>query len=155
GYDTQPAFSPPGDLTWLQMKRDGYDADKNDIIVRDKGIDINLTAGWDGTVDSFIWSEDGKKVYFLAPVDGTKQLFEVNFPGLTKIAIRVNQITEGQFDINQIIGFSGNNVLVTRSDMNHANEIFSYDLKKKKWNQITNINTETYSKLTLPTVEKR
>lgn len=61
GYDTHPSYSPTGNLTWLQMKRDGYEADKNDIIVRFKGMDINLTAGWDGTVDSFKWSEDGKK----------------------------------------------------------------------------------------------
>lgn len=155
GYDTHPTFSPQGDLSWLQMKRDGFEADKNDIIVRHKGLDINLTGGWDGTVDSFTWSSDGKKVYFLAPIGGTKQLFEVNFPGLTKIAVRVQQITNGQFDVNQIIGFSGNQVLVTRSDMNHANEIFSYDLKKKSWKQLTNINTETYAKLSLPTVEKR
>ena len=33
GYDTNPQFSPTGNLTWLQMKRDGYEADKNDIIV--------------------------------------------------------------------------------------------------------------------------
>ncbi len=155
GYDVAPQFSPNGDLSWLQMKREGYEADKNDIVVNHKGFLINLTSAWDGTVDSFSWSEDGKKVYFLAPVDGTKQLFEVNFPGLSKIMVKVNQLTEGQFDVNQIIGFSGNNVLVTRSDMNHANEIFSYDLKKKKWNQITNVNTETYAKLALPTVEKR
>ena len=31
GYDTQPAFSPNGDLTWLQMKRDGYDPNKSGI----------------------------------------------------------------------------------------------------------------------------
>ena len=45
GYDTHPIFSPKGDLSWLQMKRDGFEADKNDIIVRHKGMDINLTAG--------------------------------------------------------------------------------------------------------------
>ena len=28
GYDIAPQFSPSGDLTWLQMKRDGYEADK-------------------------------------------------------------------------------------------------------------------------------
>lgn len=155
GYDLAPQFSPNGDLSWLQMKRDGYEADKNDIIVRHKGLDINLTANWDGTVDSFSWSKDGKKVYFLAPVDGTKQLFEVNFPGLTKVAVRVQQITSGQFDVNQIIGFHKDLVLVTQSDMNHANEIFSYDLIKKDWKEITNVNTETYSKLVLPKVEKR
>ena len=155
GYDVAPQFSPNGNLSWLQMKRDGFEADKNDIIVRYNGIDQNLTANWDGTVDSFKWSKDGQKVYFLAPIDGTKQLFEVNFPGKSRIAARVRQITAGQFDVNQIIGFYENTILVTRSDMNHANEIFSYDFKKKGWKQLTNINTETYAKLSLPTVEKR
>ena len=155
GYDTHPAFSPKGDLTWLQMKRDGYEADKNDIIVSFKGMHMNLTSSWDGTVENFKWSVDGKKIYFIAPVDGTKQLFEVNFPGLTKIAIMVKQITNGTFDVTEIVGFSGTNVIVARNDMNHASEIYSYDLAKKSWKQITNINTETYSKLALSKTEKR
>jgi dipeptidyl aminopeptidase/acylaminoacyl peptidase len=155
GYDTHPTFSPKGDLTWLQMKRDGYEADKNDIIVSFKGMHMNLTSAWDGTVESFKWSTDGKKVYFIAPVDGTKQLFEVNFPGLTRIAITVKQITNGNFDVTEIIGFNLDKVIVARNDMNHASEIFSYDLKKKVWNQLTNVNTDTYSKLALSKTEKR
>lgn len=155
GYDTAPQFSPDGNLTWLQMKRDGYEADKNDIIVSFKGMKMNLTAGWDGTVDSFKWSEDGKKVYFLAPVDGTKQLFEVNFPGLTRIAITVQQITKGDFDVNEIVGFSGQSVIVTRTDMNHASEIFSYNLKKGDWKQLTKVNDEIYNKLALSKTERR
>jgi len=155
GYDTQPAYSPQGDLTWLQMKRDGYEADKNDIIVRFKGTDINLTAAWDGTVDSFTWSPDGKKVYFLAPTDGTKQLFEVNFPGLTKIAITVRQLTDGFFDINGITGFSGDKVIVERTDMNHASEIYSYDLKKKKWAQLSKVNNAAYAGIAMSKTEKR
>lgn len=155
GYDTAPAYSPNGDLTWLQMKRDGYEADKNDIIVRFKGIDMNLTAGWDGTVDSFTWSPDGKKVYFIAPTDGTKQLFEVNFPGLTKIAVSVRQLTDGIFDINGITGFSGDKIIVERADMNHATEIFSYDLKKKKWAQLSKVNDTAYAGIALSKTEKR
>ena len=155
GYDTAPQFSPDGNLTWLQMKRDGYEADKNDIIVSFRGMKQNLTAGWDGTVDSFSWSEDGKKVYFLAPIDGTKQLFEVNFPGLTRIAITVRQITKGDFDVNDIVGFSGQSVIVTRTDMNHATEIYSYNFKKGDWTQLTKVNDETYSKISLSKTERR
>jgi len=150
-----PAFSPSGDLTWLQMKRDGYEADKNDIIVSFKGMNINLTGAWDGTVDNFMWSPDGKKVYFVAPIDGTKQLFEVNFPGLTKIAVIVKQITNGDFDVADIVGFSENKVIVTRTDMNHATEIFSYDLKKKAWKQLTTTNKAIYDKLTLSKTVRR
>lgn len=155
GYDTAPQFSPSGDLTWLQMKRDGYEADKNDLIVSFKGMKMNLTANWDGTVSSFKWSNDGKKVYFIAPIDGTLQLFEVNFPGLTKIAINVKQITNGDFDVHDLVGFSGDNVIVTRTDMNHAAEIFSYNLKKNTWKQLTNVNTATYSTLALSKTERR
>jgi dipeptidyl aminopeptidase/acylaminoacyl peptidase len=155
GYDTNPAFSPTGDLTWLQMKRDGYEADKNDIIVRYSGMDINLTASWDGSVESFKWSADGKKVYFTAAVDGTQQLFEVNFPGLTRIAVVVKQVTTGDFDVADIIDVSSENFILTRTDMNHAKEIFSYNTKKKTWLQLTKTNDETYSTLSLPKFERR
>lgn len=155
GYDTNPAFSPSGDLAWLQMKRDGYEADKNDIIVRFKGMDINLTANWDGSVESFKWSPDGKKIYFTAAIDGTIQLFEVNFPGLTKIAVTVKQVTSGDFDVHAIVGISGDTIIFLRTDMNHADEIYSYNLKKKIVTQLTKTNDETYSKLDLPKFERR
>ncbi|MFE3869742.1 alpha/beta fold hydrolase [Flavobacterium sp. ZS1P70] len=155
GYDMAPQFSPTGNLTWLQMKRDGYEADKNDLIVSFKGMNLNLTAAWDGTVDHFMWSKDGKKIYFVAPIDGTKQLFQVNFPGLTKIAVTVSQITNGDFDVNDLVGFSGDNIIVTRTDMNHAAEIFSYNLKKNSWKQLSNVNTTTYKSLALSKTERR
>jgi dipeptidyl aminopeptidase/acylaminoacyl peptidase len=159
GYDIAPQFSPTGNLTWLQMKRDGYEADKNDLIVSFKGMKMNLTANWDGTVDHFIWSPDGKKIYFVAPIDGTKQLFEVNFPALTNPeasgAINVRQITTGEFDVNDLVGFSGDNIIVTRTDMNHAAEIYSYNLKKSTWKQLSNVNTATYNSLALSKTERR
>ena len=155
GYDIAPQFSPSGDLTWLQMKRDGYEADKNDIVVSVKGKSINLTANWDGTVDSFIWSTDGKKVYFIAPIDGTKQLFEVNFPKTAKTNLVVKQLTDGDFDVSDLVGQVGNAIIVARTDMNHAAEIYSYDLKKKLWQQLTHVNTATYSTLASSKTEKR
>jgi hypothetical protein len=51
------------------MKRDGYEADKNDIIVDFKGMKMNLTANWDGTVEHFKWSPDGKR--FSSPPQST------------------------------------------------------------------------------------
>jgi len=155
GYDTNPIFSPSGNLTWLQMKRDGYEADKNDIIVNFKGVNSNLTANWDGSVESFIWSKDGEKVYFQAPVDGTIQLFEVGFQGWTKKLPLVVQLTKGDFDVSGLVGIVGDKIFVTRSDMNHAAELYSYDLKKKVWNQLSNVNTATYSTLALSKTERR
>ncbi len=155
GYDTHPQFSSQGVLAWLQMKRDGYESDKNDILVNVKGLHLNLTGHWDGTVNDFKWSSDGKKIYFTAPVAGTVQLFEVNYPGLTRIAINVRQITDGDFDVTGIVGFAGNRILLTRTDHNHATEIFSYDPGKKSWQQITNVNTAYYNSIALSKSEKR
>ena len=155
GYDTHPQFSPQGVLAWLQMKHDGYESDKNDILVDVKGIPINLTAQWDGTVDDFKWSPDGKKIFFLAAVEGTVQLFEVNYPGPTKIAILVRQLTKGDFDITSIVGFSNDNIIVTRTDHNHAAEIFSFHPTNKTWKQITNVNTDYYNSIGLSKSEKR
>ena len=153
GYDTNPQMSPFG-FTWLQMKRNGYEADKNDIIVRIKEVDYNLTKNWDGTVDSFKWNNDYTKIYFIAPINGTKQLFTINFPK-EKNNLKITQITTGDFDVNDLVGFSGDNIIVTKTDMNHAAEIYSYNLKKKTWKQLSNVNTETYNSLALSKTERR
>lgn len=155
GYDTQPSFSPQGHLTWLQMKRDGYEADKNDIIVRYNDVDHNLTALWDGTVDSYQWSEDGKKIYFVAPIDGTMQLFEVNFPANTKMSAVVKQITKGDFDVTGIVGFAQGKVVVTRTDFNTATEIYAFDLKKKNWNRISRANDHFYKDIAKSKIERK
>lgn len=155
GYDTYPSFSPNGHLTWLQMKRDGYEADKNDIIVRYNGSDMNLTAQWDGTVNSYVWSEDGKKVYFTAPVNGTTQLFEVNFPAMTQVAITVKQLTEGDFDVTGIVKIFEDKAVLTRTDYNTATEVYQYHFGKKDWKKITSVNDEMYAKITKSKVEKR
>ncbi len=155
GYDTSPAFSSNGTLAWLQMKRDGYESDKNDIIVRVKGKDLNLTKDWDGTVNSFNWSNDGKKIYFVAPVLGTVQIFEMKVPTSEKGISSPRQITEGQFDVTSIIGEVGDKLAVIRRDMNHANEVYSAEISSGKMKQLSHVNDKVYAKTNLGKVEKR
>jgi dipeptidyl aminopeptidase/acylaminoacyl peptidase len=155
GYDTHPLFSPVGVMSWLSMSRDGNEADKNDIFITKEKDKINLTADWDGTVDSYIWSKDGKMIYFLAAVKGTKQLFELTIPATKNDKVSIKQITDGQFDINAIIGQSGDKLVLTRTDMNHANEIYVLDLKSKDLKQLSKINDDIYKSIKLCKVEKR
>lgn len=155
GYDVAPQFSNSGILAWLQMQRDGYEADKNDIVILKNATKINLTAHWDGTVDSFLWSEDSQKIYFIAPIDGTKQVFEIDLSNEEKSEKNIQQITDGYFDITQLIGFNENKILVSREDTNHAAEIFSYDLVDENWQQLSNCNSKIYKSLALSKTEKR
>lgn len=157
GYDVNPAFSVNGTLAWMQMKRDGFEADKQDIVVLTKmGNAVNLTAHRDDIhVEGFKWSEDGKHIYFWAPINGTLQLFEVDDIGLTKKMPVIRQITKGDFDISGIIGQSGNRLFVTRTDMNHAAEIYSVDIATGAMQQLTHVNDEAYNKLQQVTTERR
>ena len=153
GYDTHPVVSGDGTLAWLQMDEPGYESDKNDIILLEEGGPINLTGHWDGTVYSFIFSRDGKKIYFTAPVNGTRQLFELPIP--KKGNAKIKQVTDGQFDVNGLVGLSGNTLVVTRTDMNHASEIYTVNLKNGEMSQLTRQNDDTYNKIRLSKVEKR
>lgn len=155
GYDTDPAFSVNGALAWLQMKTAGYEADKNDIVVLENGVAQNLTARWDGTVSNFKWANDGKSVYFTAPVNGTKQIFKVDYPGKKKKAPVVEQLSKGQFDITGIVHQTDRSLLVTRTDMNHAVEVYVFDLKKHTFKQLTTVNDSLYKSIALPKVEKK
>lgn len=155
GYDTHPLFSQQGTLAWLSMKREGYESDKNDIIVKNENVLLNLTGDWDGTVNTFIWSEDGKKIFFTAPVQGTIQLFEVDNPGFTKKKPVVKQITSGEHDITDIVGQVTSGLVVSRMDMNHAAELFRINLADGSFTQLTHVNNDTYEKLSLSKVEKR
>ena len=155
GYDVAPQFNELGDLAYLQMARDGFEADKQDIIVRFGSRKENITAGWDGTVKSFVWAPDNSKIYFLAPIDGTIQLFVVGLPKGGMTAQTVKQLTSGIFDITSIIGFKDNLVLLGRSNMNQANEVFSYHLKTKQWKQLSKVNDESYKNINFSKIEKQ
>jgi Tol biopolymer transport system component len=72
GYDQAPQFSKDGkQLAWLSMKTEGFEADKNDIIVMNwpGGTKINITEAWDETVDgNFIWGNNSKTIYLSASI---------------------------------------------------------------------------------------
>lgn len=155
GYDMHPTFSSKGILAWLQMKRDGYESDKNDIIVQLADGKLNLTKGWDGTVNGFIWSHDGSKIYFNAPVGGTVQAFEIVVPKNTKGSSTPKQLSEGQFDVNGIIAHSGSDLIVYRRDMNHATEIYNLNIKSGEMKQLSNVNDDTYKDIKMSKIEKR
>ncbi len=155
GYDINPAYSPQGKLAWLSMKREGYEADKQDIIVNTGSSKINLTANWDGSVEGFKWSNDGRSIYFYAPIDGTLQLFAVDYTGLTMKVPEVKQITRGDFDISAIIGQVGNTLVVARTDMNHAAELYTVDLSSGSMQQLTHVNDAVYSKLAMGKFERK
>ena len=146
GYDVAPKFSPDGKyLYWLSMERDGYEADKNNLMVMDwkTGKKNNLTKDWDESVTgSVFWARDSKTVYFTSAWRGTQQLFALN-PKNSEI----KQITRGNFDLNDIYAQHKNSLLISRTDFNHNPDLYAVDVRKGTMTPVTEVNKENYAKI--------
>jgi dipeptidyl aminopeptidase/acylaminoacyl peptidase len=85
--DTNPAFSPDGkSLAYLAMARPGYEADRQDLVIRDvatkreRRIVVRAHAGEDGdrSVGEFTWGADGKEIFCTAEHLGQVAIFAVD-----------------------------------------------------------------------------
>ncbi len=162
GFDTNPVFSPDGQrLAWTSMRRDGYEADKNDLYVMDwngNGYKRNMTGAWDETVSGFSWDNSGRYIYFNAPTKGTVQLFEIVIPQnlMNKMLPAVRQVTNGVFDMGTPAGqAAGGELIVDRKDMNHAPEVYAVNPKDGSMRALTHENDATYSSIGLSKTELR
>jgi dipeptidyl aminopeptidase/acylaminoacyl peptidase len=86
GANSSPVFAPGGkSLAFLAMAEDGYEADKNQVVIIP---DITKTetqailyatennkGSWDRSPSNIIWSKDGSKLYFLADNMGRTGVF--------------------------------------------------------------------------------
>ena len=157
GYDTNPQYSKEGVLAWLSMAHNGNESDKNDLYILKNGKRINLTAQWDNTIFSYRWSNDGKRIYLIAPTQGTEQLFVVDVYSKNTTPI---QLTQGVFDVNSIVGQAGDQLVVIRTDMNHAAELYTISLKEKKkeylsLTQLSHFNDEQYKQIAQCPIKER
>ena len=89
GYDTDPVWSPDGSkLCWISMERDGYEADKQRLIVAEVTIPEtmdempeiskiqDITVDFKYNVSSPVWTSDSKGIYFSALAEGIKGIFK-------------------------------------------------------------------------------
>ena len=86
GYDTDPVWSPDGTkLCWISMERDGYEADKQRLIVAELS-DLNsdmpkvgkiqdITVDFKYNVSSPVWSSDSKSIWFASLAEGLQGMF--------------------------------------------------------------------------------
>lgn len=85
GYDTDPVWSPDGSrLCWISMERDGYEADKQRLVVADvdwsgkmpsfSGI-VDVTVDFKYNAAAPAWKADSKGIYFTALAEGLQGIF--------------------------------------------------------------------------------
>lgn len=163
GYDTNPNFSPDGNrLAWLSMARNGYEADKNRLYINDikNKVVIDASESFDESIEALRWSNNGNFIYFLSPINGTLQLFELDVTNVfTKVDGRkrnpIRQVTSGDYDVASIVGETNGMLVVTRTDMNHAAELFLVNPSTGVMTAITEINKPNYDKIGMCKTERK
>lgn len=157
GYDTNPAFSPDGRyMAWLSMERDGYEADKNRLFIRDNatGQKTDLTSDWDYTIEEFAWNPNGKNIWFIAYHQGVAPIFNMEVA-----THKVTTVAEGLYDYTTLAPVDNKTIVTMRHSMLRPNEIYRIGPKTKKGVKedvaLTDINGDIFAQLTMPTIEAK
>ena len=152
GYDMNPVFSADGKkLAWLSMEQNGFEADKNDILVYDYKTQqtTNLTADIDITISDFVWDDAGEKIFFKSCIEATYQLFEIDLKSK-----KHRQITEGIHNYTSL-AFANGVLVGGKQSMNHPTDIYAVNVKSGEETQLTDANKEIYDKIKTGEIEKR
>ena len=151
GYDDTPVFSPDDkQIAWQSMRRAGNESDKDRLMVMnvDGSDKKELTKDFDYNAGNLIWSDDAKKIFFIAPMQATHQLCEAT------IDAKVTVLTSGDHDY---VSFSkvDDNIVAGKTTMSMATEYFQIDAKNGSDKQISFINKYIYENVDMGNVEKR
>ena len=158
GYDTNPQYSPDGRyIAWQSMERDGYESDWNRLFIMDRqtGEKKFLSQSYPSNVDSFVWNDDSKGIYFLGVWHGEEQIYYIALDQPEQVV----QLTEGMHDYGSI-ALCGDKLMTTRHSMSMADEIYAVDKTRQgeafaQATQLTTENKHIYDQLDMGRVEGR
>ncbi len=183
GYDTDPVWSPDGSkLAWISMKRDGYEADKQRLMVcnlrypEGKMPEIwgltEVTEDFRYNVAGLVWSDDSQSIYFNSLAEGLQGIFRADGPetdlpegALAKPAEwDIVRITESDrwndfgspFHITEDEN-GGKTLYATWCSMDFPTELVAIDIKGEDiaYRQLTNENEHILSQLAEHETEAR
>jgi dipeptidyl aminopeptidase/acylaminoacyl peptidase len=125
--DNAPRFSPDGKfLAYRAQKRPGFEADRWQIYVVPtdasgawKGKPRSITEKFDGSPEAFVWSADGKTIYFAADSQATQPIFKVSVADG-----EVRPFVEGNTNSSLSISGDGKRLAFTRAALTHPPEVF-------------------------------
>ncbi|MDR3267359.1 MAG: S9 family peptidase, partial [Tannerella sp.] len=153
GYDKNPQFSPDGTkLLWLSMKRAGFEADKERMMIMDFPSYTNfkdISESLDASPSSIVWSADGNSLFLTAPYQEAHQIFKLDLA-----TGAFTRLTDGIHDY-QGVQLAGNALLATRTTYVNPVEIYRVNPADGQGIDISQVNADLLSKIDIPTTEKR
>ena len=171
GYDTDPVWSPDGSMIcWVSMERDGYEADKQRLMVASldwsdesmpavNGIK-DITADFKYNVSGPSWSADSKGIYFASLAEGLQGIFEaVHDEGSWKIERLTGDDMWYDFGspFNVVENENGRTLYTTWCSMDFPTELVAVNINgtEASYDQITDENGHILSQLAEHKTEAR
>jgi dipeptidyl aminopeptidase/acylaminoacyl peptidase len=151
GYDVDPVFDPTGRyLAWNSMERDGFEADKNRIMVYDLNTKTtkDITKNEDRSCNGPQWSKDGKMIYCMAGINATYQLASID-PATSQFKF----ITKGKHNYNGFAVADANTLVGAKVSMSMPQDLWRVDLKGNE-KQITFTNKELLDEIKMGEVKE-
>jgi dipeptidyl aminopeptidase/acylaminoacyl peptidase len=153
GYDKNPQFSPDGTkLLWSSMKRAGFEADKERMMVMDFPSCTNfkdISESLDASPSSIVWSADGNSLFLTAPYQEAHQIFKLDLATGT-----FTRLTDGIHDY-QDVQLAADALMATRTTHANPAEIYRVNPADGQGIDISQVNADLLSKIDIPTIEKR
>ncbi|MFN9592151.1 MAG: S9 family peptidase, partial [Pirellulaceae bacterium] len=153
GYDVDPTYSPDGKwLAWIAMERPGFEADRARIMARRRsdGNTTEWTSGFDASAHNLRWSPSGERLVFDSEQRGTQQIFSIDVA-----SGNLEQQTQGPHDLHTVQVLPDGRILATQQSMVRPVELALINPADGKIETVTDVNGETFRKLSLPTVQER
>ncbi len=152
GYDLNPLFSPDGKyMAWESMERDGYEADKNRLMVLEleTGKIRDYSLNFDQDASSLTWTSDSKNIYFISNYHGNNEIYSVNISNA-----EISRITNGIHNFYAVYPLS-DKLIATKGSMNHPTEIYEVETQSGKYEELSFINKDILAQLKMGKVESR
>ncbi len=161
GYDMDPVWSPDGSqIVWWSMETPGFESDQRRMMVHNfKENSTKMAVGGPDTPlnpENFVWSPDGKKIYFRSSYNGVMGIFvwqaKSNDEGQDLMEVR--GLTGDMADYNSLAWADGKLVSVKTTYQMPA-EIFAIDPETGEETQLTFTNKEYLDKIDMGRSERR
>jgi dipeptidyl aminopeptidase/acylaminoacyl peptidase len=152
GYDMVPVFSPDGTkMAFESMARDGYEADKVRIMIRDmsSGEIKDYSTTFDQNTHNMVWSKDGESIWFISDFHATDEIYKLSLNDVS-----INKITEGVHNYTWVVP-AGDKLIASKVSMSQPKEIYIVDPQTGSDTNISLVNQNSLKQLTMGKVESR
>ncbi|HEX3072046.1 MAG TPA: S9 family peptidase, partial [Ignavibacteriales bacterium] len=147
-----PEYSPDGKyIAYTKQLIPGYESDKFRLAVynRATGETVILSEEFDNWVESFKWGNDSKTIYFTGAVQGYSPIFKISVD--TK---KIEKVSPDKAVFDFAITPKNDQIIYLSSSVDKPAEIYKYNIKSKKFDELSFVNKEFNEKVDIRPAEQ-